>query len=1238
MKRLRRLGLILLGLALLAGLGASWLFGTAGGRDFVLARVQAALPPGALQVGRAEGTLAGGLQLADVRLALDDLRLSAGAIELELAPWALLGRDLHLRRLRLRDVVHAAARPPTAPEPFVLPERLPWPTLALPVALRVDALAVIAVDGAGADGTQRLLDRLDASLQLDRDGALRIDALDARLPGGRLSGAAAARLAGRPDLELRAEWRRSGADAPGLTLVARPDGDGIALAIDVAGAGSVDGHVAADLDWRLDGQLAGFDPAAWRGDAPGVPLDLSLSARGSRLDARIEGRLRREAFEVALSPASLRWTEDLGIVLVDAPQIMPSAGGTLALSGRWQGADAPSLEIEARLSGLVLAAEASADAPRLDGRLRLRGPLDALQLTLDEARLARDGLAADVAVEALLGSDGARIDRLSLSQPIGRLAAEGELGWSPALKGALAVGIEGFDSGLLAADWPGRIHGSFDLRIEDGAQGLDVALEIAELGGTLRGQPLSGSGQLDWRGGGVGGDLALALGDSRLRLRGTPAAELDLLLALDPLRIDLIDADARGELRGELRLRGAPRRPRIDGALDADGLAFADLAVGNARLTLDIPTADLLSGRFELQADGLVHQGESMGRAQARYAGSGDVPGFSLEAHTPRGAVLLAGEGEAGRGRWEGRLVRFEVSPSGASTWMLDAPAALAFGERDATLAQACLTHAGGGRLCLAADHDDGRQSAVLALRALPLAALAPAGVAGLSVEGAVESELTITRGSDGGLSGGGRIVVGEGGLDERDAPARRLFAWRTLSADLELQPGGLGAAISGELGENGTLRGDFRGGSPFADTDATFEGRLDAVLDDLRLVEHLLPDLAAVQGRLDLGVVLAGRWRAPSASGALQLSSLGGELPALGLRLRDSEITVASDGERVEVDGRLASDGGSLRLGGSIEQAFAGSPSGLLRLQGTDFLAADTPFVRARVSPDLELRWRGERLRVSGRVLVPEARLDLAHLDATVRTSPDVVVVDPAAPAVVAGRGPRLSAQVDVAFGERVTLRGFGFDGRLSGELRVSERSGRATTGRGALDVRGRYRAYGQDLDIQRGRLLFSASPIDNPGLDVRAQRKVDDVTVGIEVRGTARQPVLSVWSQPALDQAEAVSYLVLGRPLRAASSADSGQLSAAAASLGGNLLAGPLGERLGFDTFEVAESASLGGAAFTVGKFLSPSLYLSYGISLFGSGQVFTLRYLLSERVDVEAETGVENRAGINYRLERD
>ena len=223
---------------------------------------------------------------------------------------------------------------------------------------------------------------------------------------------------------------------------------------------------------------------------------------------------------------------------------------------------------------------------------------------------------------------------------------------------------------------------------------------------------------------------------------------------------------------------------------------------------------------------------------------------------------------------------------------------------------------------------------------------------------------------------------------------------------------------------------------------------------------------------------------------------------------------------------------------------------------------------------------------------------------------------------------------------GDAVKLKGFGLDGALSGQLAVSDRPGRQTTGRGEIRVSGTYKAYGQDLAIETGRLQFAGTAIDNPGLDLRAVRKLEEVTAGLRVQGTARVPVLTVYAEPPMEQAEALSYLVTGKPLSALKSGEGDMVGTAARALGsatGDLLAKSVGARLGVDA-GVSDSAALGGAALTVGKYLSPRLYLSYGVGLFVPGEVITLRYLLSKRwnIDVQSATN-DNRAGLNYRYEK-
>ena len=157
---------------------------------------------------------------------------------------------------------------------------------------------------------------------------------------------------------------------------------------------------------------------------------------------------------------------------------------------------------------------------------------------------------------------------------------------------------------------------------------------------------------------------------------------------------------------------------------------------------------------------------------------------------------------------------------------------------------------------------------------------------------------------------------------------------------------------------------------------------------------------------------------------------------------------------------------------------------------------------------------------------------------------------------------------------------------------------------------------------------------------LNVRAERVVGEVTAGIRVEGRASAPRASVYSNPAKSESEALAYLTLGRPLSSLTGDEARQLGAAKSALnaGTGLLAAELGSRIGLDDAGVVESRALGSEVLSVGKYLSPKLYVGYGVSLLGTGQVMMLKYLLRKGFDIQIESStVENRASVNWRKEK-
>lgn len=1238
---MRRRRTLLLGLALLVLLpllALGWLLGSGSGRDLSVAQLVARLPDGALSIGSTEGRLAGPLVLRDVRYRADGVEISASRVALQYGLPALVARRLRLQSAIVDELLITLPPAPAEPEPIriELPQQLPWPTLRLPFDLQVDALRI---NGARVqrDGESLLdLASLDLTARLSRDGSLQVDALQATAAAGVLRGRGSLGLAGAPAGDFSADWTPVGEPVAAATLRLRSAGDAleISLALDASGEATL--AVDRAMAWRLQVDLEGFDPARWGlGQAP-QSVALKLAAQGDSVSATFAGRLADAARSLGFENARVRLVDQGGTLQIESLRLLPDTGGGIDLLGAIAFSAGLDLDLTATAAELPLPL-GEGEPAEFDGQLRLRGPLSALAIELAPGRLRRAGMSAEARFAGELQPSGLRIDAASLESAGSALGIVGRLDWDHGLRADLALELKNFDPAIFAADLSGKIDGALRLVGDLDPKQPDWRLDIERLAGEFRQRPLAGQGHLAWRGDGGEADLDLRLGGSRLRMRGLPGEQLDLAVEMSPLLLADLLPGAGGQLSGSLRLRGAPENLRVSGRLQGVGLAYEEYEIAELSLDVDGALGGAEAGRLSLQGRSLTLGELAFDGFQLALSGTRAAHALELSANGERLSFDAKASGGLQGDDWRGRLEALGLRPGAAPAWRLRTPAALAWVQVAATLVDACLVGEGEAEVCLDLAGNGGAQTLAARLRAIELQTLAAlAGAKGLQVGGIVEGELRLARRGEAPFEGGFALRLPEGSLSETATPDRTLLRWRELLLELDLAATTAELRVNGRLDDEGRIEGTLSGGSPLADPDASLGGSLRVNLPGLAALELILPELVDTRGTLLAELQLSGRWRDPQVAGSVELQGLGAEVPALGIRLRDSLLVLRSDGSRVEVDGLIDSGTGKLRLDGSLEDAFGEAGRGRLQLRGERVRVADTPFVRALVSPDLTLVWRNRRLQVSGRVAVPEAALDLEHLDGSLGTSPDVVVLDPREDSRVTGRLP-LTARIEVELGDKVTLKGLGFDGGVSGTLQISERSGRPTTGRGSLEVRGNYRAYGQDLEIQRGRLLFAASPLDDPGLDVRAQREVDSTTVGIQVSGTAQRPLLSVWSNPALDEAEALSYLVLGRPLRSATSAEGAQLGQAAAALGGNLLAGRVGERMGFDTFGVADSQALGGAAFTVGKYLSPALYLSYGVSLFGRGQVITLRYLLTEHLDIEIETGSESRAGLNYSIER-
>jgi translocation and assembly module TamB len=424
--------------------------------------------------------------------------------------------------------------------------------------------------------------------------------------------------------------------------------------------------------------------------------------------------------------------------------------------------------------------------------------------------------------------------------------------------------------------------------------------------------------------------------------------------------------------------------------------------------------------------------------------------------------------------------------------------------------------------------------------------------------------------------------------------------------------------------------------------------GALTVQVPDITVIRDLLEDIEQVEGRLEGEANLSGTLAAPGFRGKLALIDGAVELSRPGISLNDVQIALSGQ-ERGEIDiSATASSGpGWVQVKGSAWVTTDGLSSDL-RLTGEDFQLIDLPEARVHISPAMNLALSGDKISVQGEVKVPSARIKLKSLpESSVRVSPDQVIVqgqDDETTATPDTR--RIDASLRLILGEDVRFEGLGLKAKLAGNLLLTEQPGQLTTASGSINLtEGTYKAYGQNLTIERGRLLYAGGLVTEPGLDVRAVRRpAAGVEVGVEAQGSLRNPRFSLFSQPAMSQSEQLSYLVLGRPLEGGTSSEEGNaMNRAALALGlagGEFVAGQFGEKLGVDSIgiesgpnEATEEASL-----VVGKYLSPKLYVGYGVGLFDPVSTIRMSYSISSNWKLVTETSSEaSGADLYYTIDR-
>ena len=518
----------------------------------------------------------------------------------------------------------------------------------------------------------------------------------------------------------------------------------------------------------------------------------------------------------------------------------------------------------------------------------------------------------------------------------------------------------------------------------------------------------------------------------------------------------------------------------------------------------------------------------------------------------------------------------------------------------------------------------------------------------------------------------------------------------QNLRLQLQTQGNELRAQLLWDTERAGHLSADVRSRlQPSAEgwtwpTDAPLSGTAKLSLPNIGIWAMLAPPGWRVTGSLNADVRIAGTRSDPRWDGTLGADQLSIVSLLDGLDLQDGRLRARLQDTRLDIT-ELSLQGGKgstariLGYSGNLTPA----PQEGGQLTGTGFIAWNPHATAGQSGMQMDSQLRAERLQVlvradrqlstSGSM---QARLDNGQFvlrgDLTVDRAA-ILLPDESAPSLdkdvvvhsaasrkaeaerrqkesqqaqqqrTAGASPTTAKVPDILLnlnlGRDFALQGFGITTRLRGQLQVR---GGSTLNAPPLitgEVRteqGRYRAWGQSLDVESGLIRFNG-PYNNPSLDIIAVRPNISVRAGVRVTGSANTPRVTLFSEPEMSDAEKLSWIVMGRDT-ASGGAEAALLQQAALALlsGGNTgenLAGRVGlDEIGFKGTSPDSTDPNAGPALTLGKRLSQDLYVTYEQSLNGAMGTLYIFYELSRRLTLRGQTGVQTAVDLIYTVRKD
>ncbi len=1240
MKRVLRI--LLLALLLIPISLLTWLTATESGLHWAFHQAEPYLP-GHLTLNELEGRLLGPITAKGIEYQQDGVLIKADQIILDWQLSALLVTQIDINRLHVQSLKIIVPTSAETEQPLKLPAiHLPW---------RVDVKDTV-IDDFSISQNEQTIDlkqiRLNASTLFSQ---LDINALDITHDIYSLKIKGGIQLLRHYRHDLNIQWQLK---LPTKTVI--------------KGSGQLSGNIQKtrikqllhgplqmslsgelnnlldQLNWQAKADITKFNTAELLVDWPAVSGELQLQGKGDLTTATVSGIL--DANHVDMGPFDARFNlqrlSDNRIQIDQLRLHSPVSETHIDGHGQWQpGVKGGDLVLSLHWQNLRWPLKDTAWFNSASGSGSIVGNLDHYNFEIDTDRPWSQAPHSTWHAKGEGNLDGINFHSLEVTMLDGKAIASGQLNWSPGFNWKAKATASEINPAILLPQWPGKLSGQLIStgRFDNGQLIADA--DISQLKGTLRNHPVSLRSTLSWNNKGLDiTRLDFRSGRSRISANGRVGETLKLDWRITTSDLAELYPQAQGQLQASGSLNGPRNAPMINVNIDGKALKLQDYEIGtiNGVIAFDLLQRQQTDIKLEAQALKLNNY------VMQLLAINADNNLLKLKAVSELATTHIEIQGETNVNGWQGYIKQARIESLRLGNWQLKAPSKLTFNKKNLVLESLCWHNNQQASLCATIHHKNATWRSDLNASKLPLLLFSPWLPADLQLDGTVDVTAELEFGAPDRLLGHIDLELAKGTISyplvegERDR-----WEYRSGKVKVTLNDQGVVATIG--LAMNNGDRVDGQVALPGAQLltlkrdHQPLQASVALTSHDLGLIEALVPEVYELHGIVDLNLSVTGTLGQPRLSGHAQLLNGSLRIPRLGLTIDQLNLKSQSDGLK-QLNFKLDAHSGDGKLaiqGQTTLDRNAGWPT-TITIKGDQFEVSRIPEARIQASSDLQVKLQDHTIDITGKVHIPYAKLQPKDITTAARVSSDAVIIGGEQPPQEQWSN---RTKIRLTLGEQVNLFGFGFDGRLSGSLLLEDEPGQLTKATGEITVpEGRYRAYGQRLDVEHGRLLYTGGPLSNPGLDLRAVRHINNVTAGLKLKGSLNQPQLELFSSPAMGQTDILAYILLGRPMENASGEESAMMAKAALALGlsgGDRLARILGDRFGLDEMRVESSDTGEQASLVIGRYLSPKIYVSYGVGLIETINTFTVRYQISDKWQIKAESGESQGADIIYTIER-